>query len=169
MGIVAQIYSALLVWTMLSSQPKHDFHTSLADMNYNSKTKSFQIVLKLFVDDTETALTKSSGKSYSIGGLGKNRNPDAALTAYLSENFILSKKNRKLPIEYIGKEVSVDMVAVYFEIPFSDNIKSYTFSNTIMLELFDDQSNIVNIQKDNKNKSFQFDSNKKSIQLNNIW
>lgn len=169
MNILFQIHYIALMINMLGVKPQHNFHSSLAEMNYNNKSKSFQVVLKLFADDTEAALTKYSGRSYSVGGLGKNRNPDAVLSAYLNEHFILTKKNKKSSIQYIGKEVNVDMIVVYFEIPFNDNLKNYTLSNTIMLDLFDDQNNIVNLQKDNKNKSFQFDSNKKSIQLTNIW
>lgn len=169
MNILFQLYHIVFVMTMLEAKPQHSFHSSLAEMNYNNKSKSFQVVLKLFADDTEAALTKFSGLSYSVGGLGKNRNPDAVLSAYLNEHFVLTKKSKKSTIQYIGKEVSVDMVTVYFEIPFNDNLKNYTLSNTIMLDLFDDQSNIINLQKDNKNKSFQFDSNKRSIQFTNIW
>lgn len=135
----------------------HNFHSSLADMQYNPQEKAFQISLTLFADDTENALTRFSKQKYLLGGLGKDRNPDPTLTAYLQANFqLINKKKQVLPIQYIGKEVSLEVVKVYFEIPFQGNLKHCTLRNTIMFELFDDQSNIVNLQKDSQKKSFAF-------------
>ena len=142
---------------LMQSGTWHNFHTSLADMQYNSQAKAFQVSLTLFADDTENALTKFSKSKYVLGGLGKDRKPDATLTAYLQQNFqLINKKKQVLPIHYIGKEVSLEVVKVYFEIPFKENLKSCTLKNTIMFELFDDQSNIVNLQKEAKKKSFAF-------------
>lgn len=139
----------------------HNFHSSLADMQYNPQAKAFQVSLTLFADDTENALSKFSKKKYVLGGLGKDRKPDEVLTAYLEQNFqLINKKKQALPIRYIGKEVSLEVVKVYFEIPFKENLKNYTLKNTIMFELFDDQSNIVNLQKEGKNKSFAFQPEK---------
>jgi hypothetical protein len=145
----------------------HDFHSSLADMQYNQQAKAFQVSLTLFADDTENALTKFSGKKYLLGGLGKDRSPDAVLTAYLQKNFqLINKKNEVLPISYIGKEVSLETVKVYFEIPFKGSLKGCSLRNTIMFELFSDQSNIVNLQKDDKKKSFAFQPEKPVFTLN---
>ncbi|GAB4123662.1 MAG: hypothetical protein OHK0045_03470 [Raineya sp.] len=136
-------------------------------MEYNPQAKAFQVSLTLFADDTENALTRFSKKKYLLGGLGKDRKPDEVLTSYLEQNFqLINKKKQILPIRYIGKEISLEVVKVYFEIPFKDNLKSYTLKNTIMFELFEDQSNIVNLQKDGKNKSFAFQPKKPIFALN---
>lgn len=150
-------FIGLLMLGSAWSAPRHGFHSSLAEMSYHAKTKSFQIVLTLFADDTEEALTKYDKKRYSLGSFGKNRAPDALMLAYLSEHFVLlDKKQKKASIKYIGKEVQASTTIVYFEIPFTEDLNGATLYNTLMLELFDDQSNIVNVSKKEKSKSFYF-------------
>ncbi|MDW8297256.1 MAG: hypothetical protein RMJ97_10295 [Raineya sp.] len=153
------------IW--LFSLVSHDFHSSFAEMYYNPQEKAFQVSLKLFSDDMENALTKFSGKKYLLGGLGKDKSPDDILVAYLEQKFRLihKKKNKIVPIYYIGKEVGVESVTVYFEMPFNDKLTNYELQNTIMLELFDDQTNIVLVQYHSKRKSFEFNKNKTAIFL----
>lgn len=151
---------------LMQSGAWHNFHSSLADMEYNPQAKAFQVSLTLFADDTENALTKFSKRKYLLGGLGKDRKPDAVLTTYLQQNFqLINKKKQVLPIHYIGKEVFLEVVVVYFEIPFKGRLKDYLLKNTIMFELFDDQSNIVNLQKEGKKKSFAFQPEKSIFAL----
>jgi hypothetical protein len=167
--IFFKLYCSFWLFFLSGNASQHNFHSSLAEMNYHTPSKSFQVVIKMFADDTENALTKASGKTYTLK-MGKDKTSDKILQSYLETHFILkNKRGKPTPIVYVGKETSVDVVNVYFEMPVSENIKNYTLENTIMLELFDDQTNIVNIQKDNKLKSVQFDSNKKSVQLAYIW
>ena len=51
----------------------------------------------------------------------------------------------KKKLEYIGREPELDATWLYVEIPNAQQVKGFTFFNTIMLELFDDQTNLVNI------------------------
>lgn len=157
-------------WIWLNCGVFHDFHSSFAEMYYNPQEKAFQVSLKLFTDDLENALTKFSGKKYFLGALGKDRSPDEILVKYLEQKFRLvhKKKNKLVPIRYIGKEIGVESVTAYFEMPFEDKLSHYELQNTIMLELFDDQSNIVLLQKDGKRKSFELNKNKTAILLN-FW
>ncbi len=161
-------YWALWIW--LNWGIFHDFHSSFAEMYYNRQEKAFQVELKLFSDDLENALTKFSGKKYLLGGLGKDRTYDEVLVKYLEQKFRLVHKKRKTlaTIHYIGKEIGVETVTAYFEIPFNDKLSYYELQNTIMLELFDDQSNIVLIQKDGKRKSFELNKHKTSVLLD-FW
>ncbi|MDX1903308.1 MAG: DUF6702 family protein [Thermonemataceae bacterium] len=153
-------YWAFLFWLNVLGEPQHDFHSSLATLQYNAKAKAFQVTLKLFADDTELALSKFAGKTYLLGAIGKNRNPDEILRAYLESKFLLKTRHKKLPIRYIGKETDTEGVTVYFEIPTEARSQEYTLENTIMLELFKDQTNIVSISKNNQTRSFQFDIEK---------
>lgn len=151
-----------LLWVYL-----HDFHSSFAEMYYNEKEKAFQVSLKLFSDDMENALTKFSKKRYLLGALGKDRSYDEVLVSYLEHKFRLvhKRKNKAVAIRYIGKEVGVESVTVYFEMPFEDRLQSYEIQNTIMFELFDDQVNIVLLQMAGRHKSFEFTKDKTIWQL----
>ncbi|PKQ68014.1 DUF6702 family protein [Raineya orbicola] len=156
-----------LLWLSLNLNIWHDFHSSFAEMYYNPQEKAFQVSLKFFADDLENALTKFSGKKYFLGGLGKDRSPDEVLVKYLEQKFRLVHKSKKkvIPIRYIGKEIGVESVTAYFEMPFTDKLSHYELHNTIMLELFDDQINIVLLQKENQRKSFEFNKQKTNTLL----
>lgn len=126
-------------------EKKHDFHTSLSELNYNPKTGSIEATIRVFTDDLETALTAfNQGKKVNVEA--SNKQADALIALYLEKNWgILTPQKAKKKLEYIGREPELDATWLYVEIPNAQQIKGFTFFNSIMLELFDDQTNLVNI------------------------
>ena len=138
----------LFSFTSLNSEvkeSKHDFHTSLSELNYNPKTGSIEATIRVFTDDLETALTTfNQGKKVNVEA--SNKQADAIIALYLEKNWgLLTPQKTKKKYDYIGREPELDATWLYVEIPNAQQIKGFTFFNTIMLELFDDQTNLVNI------------------------
>jgi hypothetical protein len=139
----------------------HDYHTSITEVNYNAKNKSLEISVRLFTDDLEEALTLQN-KGVKITMETDKRILDPLLDVYLRRNFaLISPQKEVLKMHYYGNEKEADATWVFFEILDISNIKGYTLFNTIMLELFDDQANLVNIIYQNQKKTFIFDNRKK--------
>ncbi len=134
---------------------RHDFHSSLTEVQYNTQTKTLEVSLRIFTDDLQTALTKASGKTVR---LEKNAAPsDQVLRQYLAQHFaVIDAKNTRKPMTWVGKELTVDVIWVYVEIPITENINGLRLENSILHELFDDQINIVNIIQNKQKKTYLF-------------
>lgn len=143
----------------------HAFHTSLTEIQYNPKEKSLEISIRMFTDDLETALTKANnGQKVMIGG--KNDNSDAILSKYVQQHFmIVTPQKQKKAMSILGKEMEGDATWVYVEIPNSPDFKGNIIYNSIMQELFDDQTNIVNFIQPSGKKTYVFNAKIKTTEI----
>lgn len=63
-------------------------------------------------------------------------------------------------MNYLGKEYENDMVFLYVELPGIDAISSITVKDDMLMDVFEDQKNIINIFIGDIKKSFVFSTDK---------
>jgi hypothetical protein len=138
----------------------HAFHTSITQVEYNTKAKTFEISVRLFTDDFETALDfENKIKGIKIVDGDKN---DALVAAYVTKHFtIISPQNKRVIYKYIGKENEDLATWVYLELPADQLLKGSKIEQVSMMELFDDQVNILNFRNGEERKTLLFDSKNK--------
>jgi hypothetical protein len=142
--------------------PKHDFHTSLTEINFNSKTASLEISVRVFTDDLDLALSAFSNQKTTINLSEALLNP--LIEQYFRKNLALISPDKNVKFaKYYGKEKEADATWLYFEIFDCNEIGTFQLYNSIMQELFKDQTNLVNIIYPNKKKTLVFDSEKKLL------
>ncbi len=148
------LISCILFLAISFVSTAHEFHTSLVQMDYNAKTKSFEISLRVFSDDMEKAI----GLSNALNGfrIDKHSEADQLLEKYLRQMFILKQKGKTLDYKYLGKQIENDVTWIYIEVP-AANCHSIGVECKLLTDVFKDQANIVNWQCDSDRKSFLFD------------
>lgn len=149
---------AWIMWIGMFLQPEkpevHPFHTSLAELSYNSRSNSWELSIRLFTDDFDLALSKFYKKNLK---LDNNNQGDAYIPQYIAKHFGF-REGGKLnhPFQYLGYNVETDVVWVYAEWPGSANLKGKKLENTLLLELFENQMNLVHIENKSEKSSFIF-------------
>ena len=153
----------LLIFCFLNTNwsPKHDFHTSLTEINYNPKTTSLELSVRVFTDDLELTLT-----NFNNGKLVKIEDPEATvdplLEQYIRKNLALISPDKEVKFgKFYGKEKEADATWIFLEIFDCKQVKNFTLYNTIMQEMFEDQTNLVNIIYPSQKKTIVFDSETK--------
>lgn len=137
----------------ISILSRHDFHSSISEVNFNESSKSFEISLRVFTDDLELALSRQNHKEVKIDKSNKHH---SLIIAYLKEHFFLSNaKAQKYEMVFVGKELESDVTWLYFEIPVK-NLRNMTLQNSILTEIYDDQTNLVNLTVKKYKKTFVF-------------
>lgn len=127
---------------------RHQFHTSLTRMDYNPKDKIIECSVQLFTHDLVPVLESKFGKHID---LIKTTDVDKLIYDYLSENFRLTdEKGAVNTYKMIGKELDVDTVWVYLEIPAEKSPENLSLQNTIFFESFPEQTNLVTARFDGK-------------------
>lgn len=153
----AQCWLTLLLFFSLlffSSFRNHDFHSSLAEIHYNSASKSLEISLRVFSDDLESALTKANNRTIRID---ESTAAEPLIAQYLNKHFsLLDARSARKPIIWVGKELTVDVTWLYFEIPLTENLNGLKLHNSVLFELFSDQVNIVNISYQGQKRTYLF-------------
>jgi hypothetical protein len=129
----------------------HAFHLSRTTLNYDSPSMTYQLTLHIFIDDLTKCLEKKGYKNLNIGSKSESKLTDEALEKYIKEKVVLMD-GKPIAIEYIGREFSEDGIALYcyFETKEVAYAKNLSVKNALLMELFEDQKNIIDVTKDKK-------------------
>ncbi len=137
----------------------HDFHTSLTEMRYSTRSHSLETSIRVFTDDLENALSKANKRAVKMNDADAGK----LVKPYILKNFAFVKADKVVLAEYIGLESEPDVTWIYVEFKDPGNLSGLDLLNTIFLELFDDQSNLVNIIYPNDRKTLLFNQKKKLL------
>ena len=151
------VLSSILISSLLlfSAGPKHEYHVSVTQMQYNAAIKTFEVSIRIFTDDLEKGLAGDNGNKPFL--IKNNDQNDPFIERYIRKHFSLSDPLKKgLPVHYIGKEQEEDATWVYLEIPFPITLEGCRLQNSILSETFDDQVNMTNLKYSSEKKTFLF-------------
>nr|WP_310587235.1 DUF6702 family protein [Arcticibacterium luteifluviistationis] len=132
---------------------KHDFHTSLTEMKFNPSSNSFEITMRVFTDDFQRAIEESSGKTSVILS---DEEFEPFIKKYIRKHFAFVKGKDVKFAHYLGIEAEPDASWIYLELPYSKELESYSILNTVLMELFDDQNNLLNVLKNDARHTLIF-------------
>ncbi|GMV06474.1 MAG: hypothetical protein AMXMBFR53_27500 [Gemmatimonadota bacterium] len=136
----------------------HDLHVSYGAAAVEGSALTVRI--RFFKDDLEGALARHAG----LGEYGLRPGPDAdsAFLAYMRAHFSVTVAGRTLEPAVVGSgEDELDREPVWwYAVQFEADapLTAFRVRNTLLLELFDDQTNIVKFVHfpDQKQKTYSF-------------
>ena len=113
--------------------------------------------MKLYLDDIEDALRLKNGFSISIDENQKLNSNYEYVEEYISENFKVYFNSEKVELIFLEKKIINDVLELKTSIQFEDQIINIKIKNKILLDVYDNQSNIVFIKNLEKKKYYKFD------------
>ncbi|MCC3862196.1 hypothetical protein LJF33_13390 [Emcibacteraceae bacterium Y4] len=122
-----------------------------------SEKGTIEITHRLFTHDIEDLLMRYNGGPVEL----TDDIIESFLQEYIIQSFALyGTDGDQIPLNWIGVEVTFSDIYVYQEAPLSDGQDTLILTNRILMDLFEEQSNTVNVKLDGKVKShtFQYDS-----------
>ena len=146
------LFTFLLTF-LVSAKPIHPYHVGSVEINYNAKTKTFEISAKFFLDDLENSLNAKYNKTLHFGEEKSKAGLDQVLENYFAEYFKLKSNNKFLKINYLGFEEDKESVNVYLESEATEMPKKVETAVSLLYSFFDDQMNIVHIIVNGERKS----------------
>lgn len=123
----------------------HPYHVGSVEFNYNSKSQTFQIAGKFFLDDLENGLKEKYGKSVHFNDKKYETEINILLQKYCNDYLKLKVDNQFLKINYVGYEEDQESVNIYLESEKVNSPKKVETAVSFLYNLFDDQMNIVHI------------------------
>ena len=142
-----------LLFLFSFTKSKHPYHVGSVEVNYNSKSKSFEITGRFFLDDLENALSKKYGKTLHFNDAKYKSQLDEAIKNYSLDYFKLKNNNQFLKVNYIGYEEDNESVNIYLESEKTESPKKVEAAVSFLYNLFDDQINLVHIIVNGSSKS----------------
>jgi hypothetical protein len=150
---------ALMATTRLRA---HEFHVGICDISYNPRTKSTEIVHTYPMHDIDAAFW-----------FRHNRQPDLTkpddeklLRAYIESAFVIETSSKaKLALQWVGVQQDADTLTIYQELPKTALPTAGFITNTILFDYVPTQVNNVNIRRDGKTKTLQFDRRQRRLAI----
>ncbi|RME96511.1 MAG: hypothetical protein D6772_11800 [Bacteroidetes bacterium] len=130
-----------------TNSEKHDFHISKARIEYASANEEWQFSIHIFIDDLELALAAGADERFFLGSEREVPAADSLIYAYLRDKIDFVVDAQAQDLQWLGKELTEDLSAfwVYLYVPEAAMPHELSLSNRILLELYEDQQNIVQL------------------------
>ena len=134
----------------------HPVHVSVTEVNYNEKSKSLQIVSRIFIDDLERSIqTQLKQESLDLIEPKNGLTTDQMVGDYLKRHFMVKIDGKPAKINYLAHEIEDLAMICYLEIENVKKLKTLEVTNDVIQETHADQSNLVHITYKGPVKSFR--------------
>ncbi len=149
------ILVSLTLFATSAAGALHAYHSSLMELRYNAGKKQLEVSVKVFTDDFEKALSRGQATSVSLSEAGPR--PLALTTAYLQRTLKFSTAaGAPLPLQVLGLQEEKDGYWLYCKVPLPGPMPGVQLRQAMLLDVFGDQMNIVNIEAGEKKQSVLF-------------
>lgn len=146
---------ALVLLATSAAWALHAYHSSLMELRYNPSKKQLEVAIKVFTDDFEKAISQGQPAPVSLSEPGPR--PLALTTAYLQRTLRFSTAaGAPLPLQVLGLQNEKDGYWLYCKVPLPGPMPSVQLRQAMLVELFGDQMNIVNVEAGDKKQSVLF-------------
>ena len=119
----------------------HQFFLTTTEVRLSDNQKSLEITIQTFSHDVEALLKKVN---FNLANLGSEREDDKIddfIIDYLSDNFIIQDHYWR----YLGKKIDGDFTLFFLEIDKFDSQSDVAVFNTIFMDMYSKQKNIMNV------------------------
>lgn len=148
--------------------PAHPFHVTVVELEYNPETRRAEIALQVDPRDLEHALTLDFGRRVSV-----DRDPDVdrLILGYLEDHFRLRRWRdgdppaRLAPLSFVGKEVELRAVWIYFEAHVEGDLHDYVLAIDLFRELNPDQIHTVRLRQGAHQQGFTLNADRSAHRI----
>lgn len=131
----------------------HRFHVGIAEISYNARTGSTEVVHTYMSHDVEALLSNLYQRQFDLG------DPDnqAVFRQYLEQQFWLTNgAGKRLPLEWVGMTADTENITVFQEAPATPLAQATAIHNAVMSDFLPDQVNTVNIKEGEQARTLTF-------------
>jgi len=149
---------------MLSSFYAHKYYLSVTEVVYNQEAEAIQIISRIFYDDLEAVLQERYDERLVVEAAADQEVLDNYISKYLAKKLKISVDGEPQELNYIGKEYDDDYVVCYVEVSNIDDVEVFEIENTLLMDLYVEQKNMVHTEILGKKKSLLLrDGNTKAV------
>jgi hypothetical protein len=133
----------------------HADHATLTEVRYNAAKKQLELSVKVFTDDFEKAISQGQPAHVSLTESGPR--PLALASAYVQRTLQISTPaGAPLPLQVLGMQAENDGHWLYCKVSLPGPMPGVKMRHAMMLDVFGDEVNIVNIEAGSKKQSALF-------------
>lgn len=144
----------------------HPVHVSLASIDYDVATGSFNMFLKVYSDDLENDCRLFTGDHELMLYDSKLMPDTAVIRRYIDEKFIFKAGGKRLLGRLGNIESDSEEVRINISYEYSGKGRKFSLKNTIMVSLFGDQTNLLIFRMERFEEGFKFTPDMTEVEIN---
>jgi hypothetical protein len=144
---------------------KHPFYLGVVDIKQDAKQHTLNVSVKLFINDIEDALKKTSTKNIDLLNPKNKQEMETELFAYIKKRLSISVNNKATPLDFIGYEREEEAIWTYIEIKKVNQPKTITVDAKLLYDFLPQQSNIVHAEINGIKKSSKVTNPDSKVEL----
>lgn len=156
----------LAAFSLTAFTTAHKFYVSVTEIEHNKEAESLQIISRVFIDDFENVLNLRYGQDLTLDSKAETPGAEAYIKKYLESKLTIKVNGKSAAINYLGKEYENDMLVFYIEAPGVGNVKNILVGNTVLMDMFEEQKNLVHVKVLGKTKSMVLVAGREENTLN---
>ena len=147
---LSSVLAAILLLVSPIQSVAHQQKNALTRIFFNPNTGNIEVMHRFFLHDAEHAASLIFGERQALLESAESRQ---LFSSYVINRFAIEAsfeggESEELALQYIGEEVDGQYMWVYQEIPQSLAITAMTIVNLALRDVWEDQSNLVNIERE---------------------
>lgn len=138
-----QAISFIFLFSLFAQSFGQDFHASTTKVEIESGT--LKLTAKFFTDDLEKAVGVSTSNKSDFDSKAKN---------YSNGKLTVKVNGQPINLVYVGSQTNDKSTRIYLKAENINDIKDIEIKNSMLIELFGDQQNLVTFDINGVRKSF---------------
>lgn len=145
----------------------HQQKNAVTRILFNENTGNIEVMHRFFIHDAEHAAGVIFGERQTLAESSESRQ---LFSSYVMNRFSVEVtygdgSREELALNYVGEEVDGQFLWVYQEIPVVEDVASMTIVNMALRDVWSDQSNLVNIERNGQIYSLTFDGAREVLSI----
>ncbi len=149
-----KIFLLIAVVLPLCAFTAHKYYLSVTQADYDSKSQSLKMVTRVFYDDLQKVFQERYDKSIKVDASYDQKKLDGYIKRYFEQKFIVTVNGEERELNYLGHKDEIDYVVCFIEVENIKNLHSISIENTLLMDLFPEQKNVVHLNTGKSKKSF---------------
>lgn len=145
---------------------KHPFYLSVVDIKQDVKIHTLSISVKMFTNDIEDALKKTTNKSIDLLNPKNKAEMETELMNYIKKRLSVNVNGKEKALEFIGYEKEEDAVWAYLEIKKVFPVTKLNVHTTLLYDYLPQQSNIVHAEVNGIKKGSKVNNPDSKVEFN---
>jgi len=144
----------------------HPVHVSVINIDYFSAKKEMDVSFKVFTDDFQLLFIHLYETKIGFNTKEEYWHAKERIDQYFNSHFQLSDNEKKYSLKFMGLKKNDDSVWFNYKIENLESNKELKLVNTVLLDLYMDQKNLVFFKSGKTEKGYQYDFKNREYYIN---
>lgn len=153
------MFSSIIIRLVLFSLFLHPVHVSITNMEYKKERQEFEISMRIFKDDLQMVINHNYEANINLTDVTGTLEDVSLLDRYINDSFYIKNANESYKLQLNSHEITGEAVLLSYSCRVPDALSSLEIRNTILMDFYHDQTNLVIFSYTGREKGLRFTIN----------